>query len=332
MRRRRLLTWMAALGGSAAACGCARKGPAPAAKARKADFSSEEYVWLSANAHLPLFVAHDHPALFEIGRELGVKVTIAGPNSVDLPGLVAAIEQTIAGRPTGIMVVGWDPSALVPAIDKAVDSGVPVVCVDADVPASKRIAFIGTDWYNLGVQQGRAMVAELRGRTGKVAMLGLIELHTDQQAFAGFRSVVEKAGLQVMEPQQDKGNQAEAARVAAALLQAIPGLVGIAGFDSESGPGIALAIKESGKVGKLVGTAVDAEEQHLAALKEGALSALVMQKRELFTYYGVKALFDCVHSPLRLTKDDRKAGVSPIPVVFSTGTCTITRENLEVFL
>ncbi|MBV8814134.1 MAG: hypothetical protein JO271_06570 [Verrucomicrobia bacterium] len=48
--------------------------------------SNEEYVWLSANANLPLFVAHDHPALRLIGETLGVKVTIAGPNSVDIRG------------------------------------------------------------------------------------------------------------------------------------------------------------------------------------------------------------------------------------------------------
>ncbi len=332
--RRGWLQWAgSAIAAGITSCGRREGGQASGKEpARRQDFSSEEYVWLSANAYLPLFVAHDHPALFQVGRDLGVRVTVAGPNTVDIPGLVAAIEQTVVRRPTGMMVVGWEPSALIPMIDKAIESGIPVVCVDADVPASKRIAFIGTDWYDVGVQQGRAMVAELAGRKGKVAMLGLIEVYTDQQAFAGFRSVVEKAGCQVLEPQQDKGNQAEAARVAAAVLQATPDLVGIAGFDSESGPGIALAIKESGKAGKVVGTAVDAEEQHLAALQEGTLSAVVMQKRELFTYYGVKALFDYVHPPLGLTKDDRRAGVSPIPAVFSTGTCTITRRNLEFFL
>lgn len=332
--RRGWLRW-AGVTAAAGFTGCGRRGGAPASgeqPARRQDLSAEDYVWLSANAYLPLYAAHDHPALAEAGRELGVRVTVAGPNTVDIPGLVAAIEQTIARRPTGMMVVGWDPSALVPVIDKAVDSGIPVVCVDADVPASKRVAFIGTDWYDVGVQQGHAMVAELAGRKGKVAMLGLIEVYTDQQAFAGFRSVMEKAGCEALEPQQDRGNQAEAARVAAAILQATPDLVGIAGFDSESGPGIALAIKESHKTGKVVGTAVDAEEQHLAALQEGVLSALVMQKRELFTYYGVKALFDYVHPSLRLTKDDRRAGVSPIPAVFSTGTCIITRRNLKFFL
>jgi ABC-type sugar transport system substrate-binding protein len=294
--------------------------------------AGEEYVWVSANAHLPLFVAHDHPALFQIGEELGVRVTIAGPDTVDIPGLVATVEQTAARRPTGMMVVGWDPSALIPAINRAVDSGVPVVCVDADVPASRRLAFIGTDWYDLGVRQGEAMLRALAGRRGKVAMLGLIEQAIDQQAFAGFRSVAERAGLTVLEPQQDKGNQAEAARVAGALLQAHADLVGMAGFDSESGPGMGQAIREAGKAGKLVATCVDAEEQHLRLLEEGILTACVGQKRELFTYYGVRALYDFVHSTLRLSADDRQAGIRPIPVNYNTGTFTVTRDNVDIFL
>src|SRR6185436_14863258 len=97
--------------------------------------SNEEYVWLSANANLPMFTVQDHPALLQAGEELGVKVTIAGPNSIDLPGLLAAIEQTIARKPAGLMVVGWDPSALVAPINRAIEMGIPVVCIDADVPA-----------------------------------------------------------------------------------------------------------------------------------------------------------------------------------------------------
>jgi ribose transport system substrate-binding protein len=337
--RRAALKMTAATGALTAATfsGCETREPtttkAPAGSGRTTEnFSDEEYVWISANANLPLFVAHDHHALFQIGRELGVKVTISGPNTVDIPGLVSAVEQTAARRPTGMMVVGWDPSALVPAIDKAVENGIPVVCVDADVPASKRLSFIGTDWYELGVRQAEAMLGALNGRKGKVAMLGLIEQYIDQRAFAGFRSVAEKAGLVVMEPQQDKGNQAEAARVASAILQSVPDLVGIAGFDSESGPGIGLAIKETGRAGKVIGTSVEAELQHLQYVREGILSAAIGQKRELFTYQGVKALFEVVHSSLKFTANDVKAGVVPIPSYYNTGTYTVTRANVDFFL
>lgn len=330
LRTAALTTGAGLLGGLTA---CEKSPTAESSSApSKVSFANEEYVWLSANANLPLFTAHDHPALRLVGRELGVKVTIAGPNSIDVPGLIAAIEQTIARRPAGMMVVGWDPSALVSPINKAVEAGIPVVCVDADVPASKRLAFIGTDWYDLGVRQGEAMVKALAGRSGKVALLGLIEQEIDQKAFAGFRSLAEKAGLNCLEPQQDKGNQAEAARVAAALIQAHPDLVGMAGFDSESGPGFGQAIKEAGKAGKIVATCVDAEEQHLRLVKEGVLTAAVGQKRELFTYMGVKALFEVVHAKLKFTSDDRKAGIVPIPIQFNTGTYTVTKETVNLFL
>jgi len=182
------------------------------------------------------------------------------------------------------------------------------------------------------VRQAQAMLHALNGRKDKVAMLGLIEQSIDQQAFEGFRSVAGKAGLAIMDPQQDKANQGEAARVATALLQANPDLVGMAGFDSESGAGMGQAVKESGKAGQVVVTCVDAEPQQLQLIREGVITASVGQKRALFTYYGLKALYEVVHSPLRITADDRKAGISPIPVYYNTGTFTITRENVDLIL
>jgi ABC-type sugar transport system substrate-binding protein len=160
--------------------------------------------------------------------------------------------------------------------------------------------------------------------------LGLIEQYIDQQAFAGFRSVAEKVGLMVMEPQQDKGNQAEAARVAAAIIQATPDLVGMAGFDSETGPGVGQAIKEAGKAGQLVATCIECEAQHQQLIREGILTAAIKQKRELFTYQGVKALYEIVHSKLKFTADDVKMGIASIPVYYNTGTFTITRNNVDL--
>jgi len=322
----------AVLGGVAAMAGCEQRPRVQRTQSTARGSRDEEYVWISANANLPLFAGADHPALEQAGEELGVRVTKAGPNSIDIPGLVAAVEQTAARRPAGMMVVGWDPSALVSPINAAMEAGIPVVCVDADVPASKRLSFIGTTWYDIGVQQAHAMLKALGNRRGKVALLGLIEQTIDQQAFEGFRSVAVPNGLQVMEPQQDKGNQAEATRVAAAIIQGTPDLVGMAGFDSESGPGIGQAVKEAGRAGSIIGTTVQAEGQVLRFIKEGVMAAAVMQKRKLFTYQGVKALFEVAHSSLRFTADDRRAGIAAIPVNYSTGTFVITRDNLGLFL
>lgn len=294
--------------------------------------ADEEYVWISANANLPLFTARDHPALRLAGEHYGVRVKIAGPNSIDIPGLITTIDQSVALKPAGIMVVGWDSSALVSPINRAIAAGIPVVCVDADVPASTRISFIGTNWRELGVRQAEGMVRALEGRKGKVALIGLIDQQINLDAFEGFRSVAVPAGLTILDPQHDRGNQAEANRVASALIQAHPDLIGIAGFDSESGPGMGQAIKEAGKVGAIVATCVDDQEQHLRLCQEGVLSTLVGQKRELFTWIGVQALVEINHSPLTFTSNDRALGLYPVPNIYHTGSYTITRENVAQFL
>ena len=338
LSRRDLLRTALGAGGVAALAstpGCERREPAARLSSDTAPnrgYAHERYVWLSAHANLPLFTRHDHPALQLAARELGVQAVIAGPDALDIAGLVAAVEQTAAQKPAGMMVVGWDRSALVPAIDAAVSRGIPVICVDADVPASKRACFVGTDWEEIGQRQAEALAQALEGRRGKVALMGLIDQEIDLRAFAGFRSVATRHGLDCLEPQHDKGNTSEATRIAAAIIQGTPDLVGIAGFDSESGPGIGQAIKEARRVGQIIGSCVDAEEPHLRLVSEGALTACVGQKRELFTYYGLRILFDLVHSPVRFTRDDAAVGIHPAPGSVNTGTYTVTRQNVAAFL
>ena len=249
-----------------------------------------------------------------------------------MPTFVSMIETTIARRPAGMLISAWDPSVVIAPIAKAFEAQVPVVTVDVDAPTSKRLTFVGTNWFDLGVRQGEAMVKALAGKKGKIALLGLTEQYIDQQAFAGFRSVIEKTSLTVMEPQHDRGDSATAARVASTIIQSTPDLVGMAGFDSESGPGIGLAIKEAGKVGQIIVTCVDAEPVHLNLIKEGVVTAAIGQKRELFTYLGLRVLFDLNHSPLKFTANDRKAGVFSAPEVIHTGSYTVTRANVDVFL
>ena len=104
------------------------------------------------------------------------------------------------------------------------------------------------------------------------------------------------------------------------------------GFDSNSGPGMALSVKESGKVGKVKLTTVDAEPEHLRLVKEGVIDYLVGQKRELFTWLGAQFLFDMRHKTLPLSANDARAGLVPIPRTVITGSVEIDKDNVDVFL
>ena len=57
---------------------------------------SEVYVWACQYNSLPLFVNNDYIGLDLAAKELGVTVEKIGPQKVDLPGYIAAIEAEIA--------------------------------------------------------------------------------------------------------------------------------------------------------------------------------------------------------------------------------------------
>lgn len=295
------------------------------------DYSSEEYVWVSALVNLDMFVAHDQKALGVVGKELGVKTTIVGPDTIDIPGMVATIDQIVARKPAGIMVMGFDANALIEPINKAVAAGIPTVALDGDVPNSNRAAFIGTGWDEVGFRMAKAMLAALNGKTGKVGFVGQVGRDNMELAITAFKAAIKGTGLEPLEEFDSQGTQTGASTVASAVIQSTPDLVGLAALDDGAGPGIGLAIREAGKAGKIIATCIDANPEQLALVKEGVMTAAIGQKRELFTYYGVKALFDLNHSPVTFTSNDKEAGVLPVPVNYNTGTYTVTAANIDYF-
>lgn len=291
----------------------------------------EEYVMVTTAVNLPLYVNHDQKAFLAWGKKTGVKTAVLGPSEWDVPTQIATIEQVIPGKPAGLLINGTDPG-IAQVIKKAVDAGIPTVVYDSDIPNSNRDCFIGSDWYEMGRLQGERMAKIIDGK-GKVACMGILGMENMEAGFKGFQDVLKKfPGIEFIGKYDDKANVETAAKITADLLAANPDLAGIAGFDSNSGPGIALSVKESGKAGKIKITTVDAEPEHLALVKEGVIDYLVGQKRELFTWLGAQFLFDMRHKTMPLSADDASAGVIPIPQTVITGSIEIDKNNVDQFI
>lgn len=292
---------------------------------------NEEYVLITTGITLPLYVNHDLAEFKRWGRERKVKVSIIGLKDMDVSAQINTIEQAILSRPSGLLINGSDP-ALAQVINKAVDQGIPTVTYDSDVPNCRRHTFVGSDWYQMGQMQGEAMAKLLNGK-GKVAYMGIAGLPIMEAGFRGLLDALKKyPGIRILGKYDDKGNVEEAAHIASDLIAANPDLGGLCGFDSNSGPGIGLAIKETGNTGKIKATTVDWEPKHLELVKQGVIQLLVGQKRELFTWYGAQFLYDMAHKTIRLSGDDEKAGISNIPYSVNTGTILITKDNIDQFL
>lgn len=308
----------------------------PAAEATKqissvgSDKANEEYVWISCLSSQSMFVNSDQAGLKKFAEDYGVKVSVVGPTDYDVAGQAAAIDSVVATKPAGIMVIGMESSPK-ESINNAVKAGIPVVTIDADVSDSDRLCFIGTDWYNLGVKHAEK-VAELTGGTGKVAVIYQQGTETQEGALNGFKSVIAKyPGLKLIDAYSAQGSIETATQKTEDLITANPDIAAISCFDGST-PGVGIGIKEMNKAGKIIATGTNTEDTQLQQLKDGYLSAIIGQKRQLFSYYGGVVLYNYNHSTVSITSDDKAANILPIPENIDTGLFIVTSENVDSFL
>ena len=324
---------------AAAALAVSAAGLAAPASAQESSFGPDDakytYYWISNKANLPLFVQYDYVGMKRIAEELGVKVIVAGPTDFDVPGFIAAVDQVCAQKPSGVSVVGgWDPS-LTESVKKCMQLGVPTVVDDGDLPDSGRLAYIGTNWTQVGVAQAKKMM-EVLPDGGKLGMMSIINAGNMREAVAGFTAYIEANGggkYEIVANQDDGGDAQKAAQVTAAIMAANPDIAGLAGFDSESGAGIVTALREAGKnPGDIKVTAMEQTPDFFKTAKEGWVDGIVVQNRELFIYYAVKLLHDFNTNTLKSAGLTAADGGRPIPDTVDTGVLLVTKDNVDKVL
>src|SRR6267142_4479601 len=124
---------------------------------------NERYVFVATNINLPYW-QEAQAGFLDAARALGVKAEMNGPTTYDPSGEVGIFRQIVEQHPAGICLSAARPEIFQADIDKAIAQGIPVICVDADVPNSKRVLYIGTDNFKAGRESMRRMAALISGR------------------------------------------------------------------------------------------------------------------------------------------------------------------------
>lgn len=316
----------------AAACTATTPGastnPADTGKASAA--MDQLYIEVSALGNLDYF--YDHKLGMEVaGNELGVRTEYVGPAEYDINAMVAAFEQAIAKKPNGIVVVGFEPS-LNAIVDKAIEQGIPVVTVDADLPDSKRLAFVGTGNYNAGVTGGNKL-AELVGGKGKVAIMTKPGQSNLEERVAGYRAALaEFPEIEIVQVADTQSDPIVAAQAASTLLQVYPDLAGFACVEAAGGAGAATAVREANLAGTVKIIAMDRGNEVLDAIKEGVISASIAQQTALMPYYAVQILYNLNNSKVEITSDNAAANVLGIPQFIDTGAIVVDASNYTYFM
>ena len=301
------------------------------AKAEGLPGEGETYVVIGSLFQLEFFDALKG-GVNDAAAEIGAQWYYAGPQEFVPDQISQAIDQAVVNGVTGIVLHGQAVETAA-AIDNAIAAGIPVICVNTDIP-SDRLSFLGVNPYNVGVDMATHMVELLDGQTGTVIISTAIS--TGQPSalaiLEGSKDTLAELApdLRVLEV-DDAADANVAATNVGAALQANPDVIGIMGQQAYSAVGIATAVREAGKTGEITVLGRDRDEATLELIKNGEVAASYAQNSYVEGYIALHWLHQYVNGKFKVINDYLGTGVNPIPPIVDSGSIVITAESADQF-
>lgn len=253
-------------------------------------------------------------------KDLGVNCELAGPAELNLDEQIKAIETAVASRVDGIITNGYVPEALTPAIDKAVEAGIPVVLIDADAPDSKRTCYIGTSNYDAGVEAGKAMIKSTGGKAKIGILTGPLDSANLNDRIDGFKAAIkDNPDMVILTTEVTDADLLKGTEKAQTMLQAYPDMTAIFGVSGNDIIGAGTIVEEKGLAGKLTLIGFDDLDQTLDYIRKGIVTGTTVQKPYTMGYEGVKTLVGIIQ------------GKNPEQEVIDTGVTIVTKENVDSY-
>jgi ribose transport system substrate-binding protein len=290
---------------------------------------NERYVFVATNINLPYW-QEAQAGFLDAAKALGVKGELVGPTGYAPNAELGVFRQIVEEHPAGICLSAARPEIFLADIDKAVAEGIPVICVDADAPRSKRVLYIGTDNFKAGRESLKQMAALVPA--GSIEVITITGQHNLDDRVAGVADALANfPALKLTRILDDQGDARSAFDQVSELIQKNEKIDGIICLEATGGSGAAGALHRFNREGKPPILAFDSDPETLQWIERGAITATVTQKPYVMSYYGLKFLDDLHHNAVHQFKDWRTALAPPMPTNVDTGTVVVDKSNLKLY-
>lgn len=253
-----------------------------------------------------------------------VEISVFGPpEETDVAEQVSILEDVVNHKPDGIVIASTSNDLTVPAIERAMASGIPVITLDNQVSTDKVVCFMGTDSRVAAGNAAEAMLADWKANgidysKGKVLIINSCRSSkVDLDRDAGFEARMKELAPDVsfLETQFVENDPVLTEQIVAATVQKEPNLIGIFADNDMTGIGVANGLKRAGST-SVYAYAFDANDVEIEAVKAGYLRGMIVQKPFEMGYRGVHYALDA--------KEGRK-----VPPIVDTGGTVVTKENID---
>ena len=257
------------------------------------------------------------------GKDLNVKVPELGAQSEsDINGQISILENAVSENPAAIVISPTQRAALGKPIDEAAKK-VKIIGIDSAADSKAFTSFLTTD----NVQGGRiaadglgeAIKAKYGKAEGDVALITSIAgVGSLDERAKGFKEELKAKypGLKLVADKIADGQATTGLNIMTDLITANPNLRGVfaSNLIMAQGAGQAIAENKVADTIKLVG--FDSDDKLIKLLKDGTITALVVQDPYRMGYDGVK-------TALAAFKGEK------VEANVDTGANLITKENMD---
>jgi len=254
----------------------------------------------------------------DAANKYGVLLEYAGPKQANIEDHVKTIEMSAASKVDGIMTQGLSDEQFTPLIDRVVASGIPVVTVDTDAANSRRMAYIGTDNYYAGYLAGKALIADTFGKVNVAIITGSFYANHMQQRVKGFEDAVKpEPRINIIAVEESEISRVKAAEKANQILQDHPEVTAFFGTSALDGIEIAHVVRKYHKQKQIYIIGFDTLPETIDFIREGTISATVVQEPYQMGYGAVKMMIDIIQG-------------KKVPPVVHTDTRILRKADLPV--
>src|SRR3954453_18549769 len=278
-RRRRLA---AALGLAAtltiAACGQGSGGSASSGSSGGSGSGNYTVAFVPKLQGIPYFEAMNTGGQAAC-EEIGCTWKYQGPVTADPAAQADIVRSYIQQGVDALIVAPNDPDSMAPLLQQAQDAGIAVATSDTDAPNSVRQVFVEqASTEGIGQALTDALL-EAMGGQGKYAIVSCGQTAQNlnswievQQAYTAEKY----PDAEIVDTVYAGEDQARATQMATDLMNAHPDLTGLVGECTSSAPGVAQAVQDANKTGKVFTVGLGTPQSMKPYLENGSSSASIL--------------------------------------------------------
>jgi len=251
-------------------------------------------------------------------QSLGAQVTLLEAGGYQyLDKQVAQVEDLIASKVDAIILAAISGPGTVGAVEDAVAAGIPVINVNVMTDSDKVVTRIRSDDDVIGRMHADVMGERLKG-VGNVVMLrgapGTSWAEIRGNAFR--KELGEKyPNIKILGEQYSQSTPADGLRLMEDFLQTFPQINGVYNGSDTTAVGAAQALIAAHKQGATVVTATDFQLDTEKFIREGVITASVLQQTVTMGRWGVRAAINYLEK-------------RPVPPVMFTAQVLATKDNI----